>query len=676
MSTARPTDAVPHGPAALAAIQAALLSWFDQHARDLPWRRTRDPYRIMVSEVMLQQTQVDRVVPKYAAFLEAFPTLEALARAPTADVIRAWAGLGYNRRAVNMQRAAQVILNEYAGSFPRDVAALRRLPGVGPYTAGAIACFAFEQDVAFIDTNIRRVLQRVFAGPDDGAATDAQLLAIAERVLPPGRSWAWNQALMELGALICTGAAPACWRCPLHQQCAAYAAWRTADEQVFERAPQRHAAFARLPSGARLPTRARAVTIVGGSSRRCGSSMPAPRSHSTSSGRWSSLTMPLLMQPGWRHWSMGWRVMGCSCVMASVSACPVRRALSVVRGGGMTTAILLNPRQAEHDEPRHPERAARLHAVEAALDASGLYSALLVLDPEPASGAQLTRVHTPAMLALVQQAVDMGAWFDLDTYTSPRSWEVACLSTGAAIGAVRAVLSGQASNAFALVRPPGHHATPTRPMGFCLLNSVAVAAAEARATPGIERIAIVDYDVHHGNGTQDCFYDRGEVLFCSSHAAPLFPGTGMIDEIGAGSGLGTTLNIPLPYRTGDFGIQQIYEQVVIPALRRFQPQLILVSAGFDAHWADPIGPLSLSVAGYAGLTRQLKDLAGELCDGRIVLVLEGGYDLDALGACVVAALHVLLGQADPPDPIGPARVPEADVSRLIAQLTSTHPLLV
>ena len=151
----------------LAEMRVALLDWFAVFGRDLPWRRTRDPYRIMVSEIMLQQTQVDRVIPKYHAFLEAFPTLEALAAAPTAEVIRAWSGLGYNRRAVNMQRAARAVLDEHGGQFPRDFAALLRLPGIGPYTAGAIACFAFEQDVAFIDTNIRRVVQRLFVGPAD-----------------------------------------------------------------------------------------------------------------------------------------------------------------------------------------------------------------------------------------------------------------------------------------------------------------------------------------------------------------------------------------------------------------------------------------------------------------------------------------------------------------------------
>lgn len=219
----------------LPAIQTLLRDWFASHSRDLPWRCTRDPYRVLVSEVMLQQTQVDRVIPKYLAFLELFPTVEALAQAPTAEVIRAWAGLGYNRRAVNLQRTAQAVVDQYAGQFPQDIAGLRHLPGIGPYTAGAVACFAFEQDVAFMDTNIRRVLQRLFVGPVPAA--DPQLLALAAVAVPSRGGWEWNQAIMELGALVCTASAPACWRCPLRQHCRDYATRRQTDEHSLLAAP-------------------------------------------------------------------------------------------------------------------------------------------------------------------------------------------------------------------------------------------------------------------------------------------------------------------------------------------------------------------------------------------------------------------------------------------------------
>ncbi|MBC8159638.1 MAG: A/G-specific adenine glycosylase [Roseiflexaceae bacterium] len=218
-------------------IHQRLLGWFASNRRDLPWRHTRDPYCVLVSEIMLQQTQVDRVVPKYLAFLEQFPTLQALAEAPTAEVIRAWAGLGYNRRAVNLQRTARAVLAEHGGQFPREVAALRALPGVGPYTSGAVACFAFEQDVAFLDTNIRRVVQRLFVGPEErGLATERALVALAAQAVPPGQGWLWNQAIMELGALVCTAATPACWRCPLQRDCAAYNTRRQSDEQLFDAA--------------------------------------------------------------------------------------------------------------------------------------------------------------------------------------------------------------------------------------------------------------------------------------------------------------------------------------------------------------------------------------------------------------------------------------------------------
>jgi A/G-specific adenine glycosylase len=223
-ATSRPSLEID--PTHVAEVRSALLAWFAVNRRDLPWRRSRDPFRILVSEVMLQQTQVDRVLPYYDAFLTRFPDARALAAAPTADVIKAWAGLGYNRRAVNLQRTAQYVVDNLGGEFPSDVDALRRLPGIGPYTAGAIACFAFERDVAFVDTNIRRVLHRVFAGVDvpRPTASDREIVAIAEAAVPPGDGWTWNQALMEFGALQCTARKPACVICPLQSMCHAFPA--------------------------------------------------------------------------------------------------------------------------------------------------------------------------------------------------------------------------------------------------------------------------------------------------------------------------------------------------------------------------------------------------------------------------------------------------------------------
>ena len=212
------------------AVRLGLLAWFAANGRDLPWRRTRNPYAILVSEIMLQQTQVDRVIPYYRAFLDRFADVRALASAPTAEVIKAWAGLGYNRRAVNLQRTAQYVVTELAGVFPSEVAALRQLPGIGPYTAGAVAAFAFERDAAFVDTNMRRVLHRVFVGSDVPVptATERQILAFADAAVPPGDGWTWNQALIEFGALQCTARRPACVVCPLQRECRAYPAVQSA----------------------------------------------------------------------------------------------------------------------------------------------------------------------------------------------------------------------------------------------------------------------------------------------------------------------------------------------------------------------------------------------------------------------------------------------------------------
>ncbi len=233
------------------AVRAGLLAWFAANGRDLPWRRTRDPYRIMVSEIMLQQTQVDRVIAYYHRFFERFPTLDDLADAPTADVIRSWAGLGYNRRAVNLQRAAQHIVHTLGGRFPDTVEGLRALPGIGAYTAGAIACFAFERDSAFIDTNMRRVLHRLFFGSDVPAPrrSDRDVLDLAATLVPPDEGWSWNQALIEFGALHCTARKPACVVCPLQAHCSAY--------------PAVQSDLAVLPRG----TRAKREPAFGGSNR-------------------------------------------------------------------------------------------------------------------------------------------------------------------------------------------------------------------------------------------------------------------------------------------------------------------------------------------------------------------------------------------------------------------------
>ncbi len=342
----------------------------------------------------------------------------------------------------------------------------------------------------------------------------------------------------------------------------------------------------------------------------------------------------------------------------------------------MTTAIVTDERYLIHTDPTHVERAERLLSIQRALDTSGVRAMVQQLAPRPATQNELLAVHTADHVDTINRyAMRGGGYIDSDTYMVEGTLEAAYLAAGGAITAVAAVLQGTAPNAFAFVRPPGHHATPDRAMGFCLFNNIAVAARAALQQFGLARVAIVDYDVHHGNGTQDVFYGDGQVLFCSTHAAPYYPGTGRVDEIGTGDGAGATLNIPMPFGVGDVGYQQVFEQVIIPALHRFQPQIILVSAGYDAHWSDPIGPMVVSVQGFASMTKLLADAAGELCDGRIVLVLEGGYNLEAVGASALASLQVLLGQPPTHGEMGRITAPEPELTRLIATIQQQHPLL-
>jgi acetoin utilization deacetylase AcuC-like enzyme len=260
-----------------------------------------------------------------------------------------------------------------------------------------------------------------------------------------------------------------------------------------------------------------------------------------------------------------------------------------------------------------------------------------------------------------------------DTIANTGTYVAALRAAGAVIGATEAILRHDFDAAYCLTRPPGHHAVAMAPMGFCFFNNVAIAARHATDALGLDRVAIVDIDIHHGNGTQDAFYEDPRVLYVSTHQYPYYPGSGHWREAGDG----TTLNLSLPGGCGDAEYAVIFDQVIAPKLRRFQPQLILVSAGYDAHHADPIDGalMRLSCAGYAALIAGLRDIAAELCDGRIVVALEGGYDLTALSWSVRSSIEALLGEPPTPDPAGPAPASSApDLSELIAAVKALHGL--
>ena len=271
----------------------------------------------------------------------------------------------------------------------------------------------------------------------------------------------------------------------------------------------------------------------------------------------------------------------------------------------------------EHTQAGHPENAKRLEAIINTLDKSEILPSLTKIDIEPASIERLRYNHSSSY---IQQVSESGAgYLDLDTYFTNKSYEAAVKAAGGLIELSLSVLDGTVKNGFALVRPPGHHALPHGAMGFCIFNNVAVAAKVLQIEKNLDRIAIIDIDVHHGNGTQDSFYDDPNILFISTHQYPYYPGTGSISETGRNDGKGTTINIPLTVGTSDNEFQELYDQIIIPALERFDPQFIFVSAGYDAHWDDPLAGLSLSLEGYNSISRKLIETAEAICDGKIVL---------------------------------------------------------
>jgi acetoin utilization deacetylase AcuC-like enzyme len=332
----------------------------------------------------------------------------------------------------------------------------------------------------------------------------------------------------------------------------------------------------------------------------------------------------------------------------------------------VTVALFSDPICVEHDPGvGHPEQPERLRSILRALEEKPIAGAELRTPPK-ATAEELSRVHDPRYVETILALNGKEGALDSDTVISSRSIDAALLAAGAAAEGVRQVLEGKVSSAFALVRPPGHHAESTRAMGFCVFNNVAVAAAEAHAR-GLTRVLCIDWDVHHGNGTQHSFYATDRLLFVSTHQWPLYPGTGHESETGRGEGEGFTVNVPLPAGCTDGDYAAVFADAILPVADDYKPELVLVSAGFDAHRADPLGSMQISDDGFAMLCGSVKAIAEKHCNGRMVLTLEGGYDLDALASSVHGVIDVLAGATPPPLKASVGRAAHALGRVLVAQ---------
>jgi len=307
----------------------------------------------------------------------------------------------------------------------------------------------------------------------------------------------------------------------------------------------------------------------------------------------------------------------------------------------MTTALLTHPASLNHvTPPGHPEQVARYEALMRGLKAES-FAALDRREAPVCDRSEILRCHPEEYVSMIEAAIPASGSraLDADTHVSPGSLEAAMRGVGGCCAAVDAVLAGEVGNAFVAMRPPGHHAETATPMGFCLFGNVSIAAKHALDAHGLSRVAVIDFDVHHGNGTQDLLWNEARALFCSTHQMPLYPGSGHSSETGAH---GNILNVPQAPMDGGAAMRRAYDDVIFPAVERFRPELILVSAGFDAHQADPLANLMWNTEDFAWLTRRICEVAAEICGGRVVSTLEGGYDLDALAASVAAHVGALM----------------------------------
>jgi acetoin utilization deacetylase AcuC-like enzyme len=328
-----------------------------------------------------------------------------------------------------------------------------------------------------------------------------------------------------------------------------------------------------------------------------------------------------------------------------------------------------------HNQTGHPENAKRLESIIGRLKVNSLFDKVTRLKSRLAEIDEIEFCHTKEYVEYVKEFCEKGGgYFDPDTYSNKDSFMAAATAVGSSIDLTKAVINGELKNGFALLRPPGHHALSNRSMGFCLFGNIAIAAKVALLQPEIKKVAIVDFDVHHGNGTQALVGDDPNILFISTHQYPFYPGTGSIREIGTGDAEGTIVNIPLQAGVGDIGFKIVYEKIVVPSLVRFKPDIILVSAGYDAHWDDPLANLTLSLSGFNHISRELIKCAEEICSRKIVFFLEGGYNLDVLKEGTANTIRALLGIEDFEDPIGKSNDQEPHIEKLVDELVSIHKL--
>ncbi len=340
------------------------------------------------------------------------------------------------------------------------------------------------------------------------------------------------------------------------------------------------------------------------------------------------------------------------------------------------TGVVYTPRFKEHRTgDGHAESPARMDAVARALAAPQLAEKTVSLEPRAAEQKEILLVHTERNFdEIMETRGQEQTYIDSDTVTSPESADTALLAVGGVLVAVDAVLDGEVPNAFALVRPPGHHAKPDKAMGFCLFNNVAIGAMHALRNRNLKRVLIVDFDLHHGNGTQKAFYTSPEVLYISTHQWPHYPGTGALEETGRDSGEGFTLNAPMPAGLGDAEYVALFKEIIAPVSREFAPELVLVSAGFDAYYQDPLGSMGLTEQGYAALTREILGIADASCGGRAVFALEGGYHLPGVEKSIVSVLEVMTGLSSAAESFEPQSRAKYDqqAKPLMDALRKTH----